>query len=71
MEVGWESAFVAMTMALGDSQDEAVRALAPEAAGRSDPDLASPHKTRRTRALALVLGAIAKDADAAELRWPS
>ena len=71
MDVGWESAFVAMTMALGDSQDEAVRALAQDDAGRSDPALASPDKARRTRALALVLGAIAKDVEAAELRWPS
>jgi hypothetical protein len=71
MDVGWESAFVAMTMALGDSQDEAVRALPPHAAGRADAALGSPDKARRTRALALVLGAIAKDADATELRWPS
>jgi hypothetical protein len=48
-----------------------VRALAPDAAERSDPALASPDKARRTRALALVLGAIAKDAEATELRWPS
>jgi hypothetical protein len=71
MDVGWESAFVAMTMALGDSQDEAIRALVEGAAERSDPALASPDKAQRTRALALVLGAIAKDAEATELRWPS
>jgi hypothetical protein len=69
MSPGWESAFVAMTIAIGDSHDDAVRALG-DAAGRADPELGSPDKATRARAIALVLAAIAKDADAAELRAP-
>jgi hypothetical protein len=65
--VSWQASFLAMTAALGVPLDDAVAWLdgsqSPDAR-ELDAALRSASKATRTRALALALGAIARDIEA-------
>jgi hypothetical protein len=69
-ETGWEAAFVAMSVALGASVDEAFASLDPAAAARAEGfarALAHPAREARAKALAAGLARIAVAIEKARL----
>ncbi len=67
----WQLAFVATSIALGESLDDALRALDDEAISRHPfiKALRSESRETRARALAEHLAPIAADVEASELTW--
>jgi hypothetical protein len=68
--MSWQAAYLAMSVALGVSVDDAVSAVAPlrdEAARELEALLRSTSRARRARALAAALGHIARDVSALDL----
>jgi len=62
---GWETAFVAMSVALGEPEDVVGVADRLELPTDGRPD----QKARRARALALAIAAIALDVERMEVVW--
>lgn len=68
----WETAFIAMSVAIGETLDDAQAALG-ESASRAAPliqALRDESREKRARAIAQHLAPIAADIDAMELPWP-
>jgi hypothetical protein len=70
VRIVWEAAFVATSLALGESEDATIRALAdPAPAKELLTALGSPDKRARAKALAKAITAIAFDLERAEVTW--
>lgn len=68
----WQVAFVAMSVALGESQDEALASLGSNADGVStELHLRSENRLQKAKALAAALGAVAIEIERAEEAWAS
>jgi hypothetical protein len=67
----WQSAFVAMSVTLGESLDDALAALGEEAhhARALENVLRTDQRDKRARAIAQHLAPIASDLDAMETTW--
>ncbi len=66
----WETAFVAMSVAIGESLDHVQAALGESRAAPLIQALRDESREKRARAIAQHLAPIAADIDAMELPWP-
>lgn len=71
LSVVWETAFVAMSLALGATEAQVRASMNDDAALRTPllAALGSPDKRTRARALAAALAAITLDVERAEVSW--
>jgi hypothetical protein len=69
----WQLSFVAMSLAVGESLDDALAALGDDSVSASPfvAALRSASRDTRARALAEQLAPIAADIEALELMWPA
>ncbi len=67
----WQSAFVAMSVAIGESLDDALASLGEEAQHARAIEISLRAESREARALAIakVLAPIATELDAMETTW--
>lgn len=67
----WQNAFVALSVAMGESLDDALAALGDDArqVAALESALRTESREKRARALAQHLAAVAAELDAMEAKW--